>query len=85
MFEEGLRDVDAWAAIQRLEPAFMRRFDLTDRERQALERPTPNQLAELGVHPMLAMWGSHMRNSELARHMSAGEYFAGHSSGPGNR
>lgn len=85
MFEEGLRDVDAWAAVQRLEPAFMRRFDLTDRERKVLERPTPKQLAELGVHPMLAMWGSHMRDSELARHMSASEYFRDRSGSPGNR
>ncbi|MGQ4597943.1 hypothetical protein [Nocardia sp. R6R-6] len=76
MFEEGLRNPQSWEAVHRLEPAFVATFDLTGEERNALEMPTPSKLAEHGVHPMLAMWGSVMRNPDMARAMSAGEYFA---------
>lgn len=75
MLQDGLVDEDAWAAIGRLDDAFLSRFDLTAEERTALEAPDPPSLAGIGVHPMLAMWATFMRVPEFGRQMSAGEYF----------
>lgn len=80
MLQEGLTTDDAWAAISRLDPAYVARFELTEEERTALDAPDPPTLASIGVHPMLAMWGTFMRVPEFAKSMSAGEYFTGFSS-----
>ncbi|KUH67487.1 hypothetical protein AU184_26435 [Mycolicibacterium novocastrense] len=82
MIESALSNPEAQAALERLDPTFLAGFDLSEEERRIIELPNPQVLAELGVHPMLAMWGSWMRNPELARQLSASEYFVDY---PANR
>ena len=77
MLEECLVREKAWEAVSRLDEGFLGDFGLSDQERAALDRPTPGELAAIGVHPMLAMWGSFMRNPGFAEQMSAAEYFRG--------
>ncbi|KUH69806.1 hypothetical protein AU184_08755 [Mycolicibacterium novocastrense] len=80
MLNECLSNEAARTAVERLDAAFLANFDLTESERKVLESPTPGSLAELGVHPMLAMWGAVMRNPDMAAVMSAGQYFVDHPS-----
>ncbi|QSR29107.1 hypothetical protein CFI00_01045 [Nocardioides sp. S5] len=75
MFEDGLTREAAWDAVAQLDPDYLAEYDLDPSDIAALQAPDPGSLAALGVHPMLAMWGSFMRNPGFAAGMSASEYF----------
>ena len=67
---------DCWDGLSRLDPQLINQYDLTGAEHELLANPTPPGLAAAGVHPMLTMWLLLNRNPEMARSLSAGEYFA---------
>ncbi|QSR24162.1 hypothetical protein CFH99_00805 [Nocardioides aromaticivorans] len=75
LLEDALVREAAWDAVSRLDPQHLSQYDLDFSDIAVLETPDPGKLAAFGVHPMLAMWGSFMRNPDFSAGMSAGEYF----------
>lgn len=66
---------DAARQLASLDRQLIEQYDLTEPEKDVLKAPTPERLAQVGVHPMLAMWLMILRSPEITSGMDAGEYF----------